>query len=349
EICYLDIYQTPVKGTAIAIFNDEKHRRSLDLLLNAHANAPFYLLGNKAFTTYHRAMQGKKATSLFNREHFPEELETIVKRIENGVEPNEILTLSWTSDKNYDPIRSKFSIVETTKQKEKPKETLRRLFTVYPVLAIPKENPANTGLAKNKDLNEMYLYDISEETLRNGYENGVFEEKEGNGPQVIISRKKDGLLHLYSGRAFKLDESLRLAKFKNDGDSSKESLSRLKNIQEKYFALVKKYEKEVGKSKQLTEEKQEIENANLELFTRYKETQKLYESVKDGTMDLDLAEERMEKIFGRWNRPEIVDLGNGLIIAHNLNAEESDVFIQPSKTLEEISKKTDDGDRIATT
>ena len=66
-------------------------------------------------------------------------------------------------------------------------------------------------------------------------------------------------------------------------------------------------------------------------------------------MDLDLAEERMEKIFGRWNRPEIVDLGNGLIIAHNLNAEESDVFIQPSKTLEEISKKTDDGDRIATT
>ena len=111
EICYLDIYQTPVKGTAIAIFNDEKHRRSLDLLLNAHANAPFYLLGNKAFTTYHRAMQGKKATSLFNREHFPEELETIVKRIENGVEPNEILTLSWTSDKNYDPIRSKFSIV----------------------------------------------------------------------------------------------------------------------------------------------------------------------------------------------------------------------------------------------
>lgn len=297
---YLDLYQTPVMGTAIAIFNNGISRPSLEMLLN---NTSFFMVGNKALMAYNRSMQGKKATNTFTRDFYPEQIGEIVRRIENGIAPNETLELISSIDASYDPKRSRFSIVKSSKEeKENPKETLKRIFSVYPVLLIPRESK-NLNDPKIKDLNSLLLYDISEESLRSGYENGVFKEKENGEMKTILLRKKEGLLNLYALHGNNLATALRTTNLKVVGDPSMELMKRIAKMEEMYNSLVEKYEKVCGQVLEIESERNSMVDANAELFNRFKEAQKLYEDAKLGRIDADLAESQMKELRERMFEP----------------------------------------------
>lgn len=329
---YLDLYQTPIRGTAVALFNRGEKRPSLDLLLNRTA---FSLCGNKAFTDYHPAMQRKKATSRFKREYVPGEIEIILQKIEGGGDPTQRFVLNQRIDPSYDPKRSIFSIARNlTKKEEKPKEMLRDLFTVYPILLIPEEPKENANLDKYSRIPAVLLYDVSEETLRSGYKMGAFEEREGNGIQTILARKREGLADLYAGHALKLEAALRIADLRSGGDQTKEVLEQLRTYQNLYNNLREEYKKIAGQNSLVEEQNKEILNANEELFTRYKQTQALLKATETKQIEIDCAEERMEKIFGR-KKMQITDCGDGLIIGHG-SAVDQDALVK--RDIGQISK-----------
>lgn len=311
EFCYVDLYQTPIIGTGIALFHNGKSRVSLDNMLNAHdPKIPFSISGGKAYALYNRSLQVTGATTLFTRDLFPNNLEKAIKRIENGVEPNETLKLITSTDSSYYPARRKLSISGTTKGEEKPKDILRRIFTLYPILTIVREDPSNMNQPKDKGIKEVYLYDVSEETLRSGYDMGVFEIREDNGPQKIISKKKDGLLHLYTGYCFKVDAALRTAKLKALGDSSTELMKMLTQVQEKNGFLTQeliKYERDAGvnaeKIKELEQERDDVVAARDELFDKYKQMRQVEQEAALGRIDADLAEQQMKNIRERMFEP----------------------------------------------
>jgi len=295
---YLDLYQTPIMGTAIAIFNNGTSRSSLELLLN---NTSFFMVGNKAIMGYNKSMQGKKATNMFTKDSYPEQINEIVRRIENGIAPNETLELISSTDPSYDPKRSRFNIVESSKE-ENPKEILKRIFSVYPVLLIPIENK-NLSDPKNNSINKLYLYDVSEESLRSGYENKVFKEKENGEMKTTILRKKEGLLNLYALHANNLANTLRTANLKVVGDPSAEFMMRIARMEEMYNSLVEKYEKVCGQVAEIESERNLMVDANAELFDRYKETQRLYEDARLGRIDADIAEKQMRELRERMFEP----------------------------------------------
>lgn len=325
---YLDIY--PMKdlyrGAAIAILNNGKSRKSLDLLNAPERTSGFSLeeLANEnqeengtckdpkiVRGDYYRALQkSKNAINIFKKEYYPDSLMNLIKEIESGNEkPTNILTLCKEENRSRliqskygSTLLGRFYLIESTR-KENPKDVLIKLLSLCPILLIPREDVKNLSKEKNLDLNELYVYDLlSGKFLTEDSENSFFDKRE------IRARGNEALSFLQGEYNAKLYNFNRLLEVRAIGDSSGELMKivnqyqeELKNAKEQIISYQRALGANAEKIKEMEEQNQISEMTKEEIYQKYKQIKQVGQEAALGRIDLDVAEQKMKEIMKIFN------------------------------------------------